>query len=168
EGITKRSLEILKATSPALILDVGMGCGFASIYLKLNGYRCVGIDLNRLFLTYYSLVDVNPSQADMRYIGMRSESVDYILSISAVQWLMAEENLQKREKDLQLFAEFCARVLKPRGKLLIQFYPKSDKMMDELGHIFKLTGCFIGNFIIDNPYSPKKRRIFLFLEKNAE
>ncbi|MHA1620085.1 MAG: class I SAM-dependent methyltransferase, partial [Promethearchaeota archaeon] len=165
EGITKRSLEILKATTPALILDIGMGCGFASIYLNLNGYRSVGIDLNRLFLNYYNLAEVNPTQADMRYIGMRSESVDYILSISAVQWLLAEENPQKREKELTLFAEFCAHVLKPQGKLLIQFYPKSDVAMDELGHIFNLTESFTGNFIIDNPYSPKKRRIFLFLEK---
>jgi hypothetical protein len=37
--------------------------------------------------------------------------------------------------------------------------------MHEIGKIFNSTGQFNGNFVIDNPDNPKKRKIFLYLEK---
>ena len=37
--------------------------------------------------------------------------------------------------------------------------------MHEIGKIFNNTDQFNGNFIIDNPDNPKKRKIFLYLEK---
>lgn len=165
EGITKRCLLLAQATPPALFLDLGAGCGFSSVYLNIKGFRTVGIDINRLFLSYYSLLETNPIEGDIRESAWRPQTVDYIISISAVQWILAEENEEKRQKYLRQFTEFCAQALKPQGKLVLQFYPKSDEAMMELGHAFLETEAFEGNFIIDNPDNPKKRRIFLLLNR---
>jgi len=101
----------------------------------------------------------------MRDIGFRHRSFDLILSISAIQWVLAEKNESKRVKHLKKIADQCNLILKPKGKIIFQFYPKSDISMHEIGRIFNSTGQFNGNFIIDNPENPKKRKIFLYLEK---
>ncbi|MCF2140381.1 MAG: class I SAM-dependent methyltransferase [Candidatus Lokiarchaeota archaeon] len=165
EGITKRCVELVHAAPPALFLDIGMGCGFASVFLNLKGFRTIGLDINRFFLSYYSLPELNSIQADMREFRLRPRSIDFIISISAVQWILAESDEQKRRQYLKDFSQFCAEILKPQGKLIFQFYPKSDEAMMELGHEFKEIGAFEGNFVIDNPENPKKRRIFLLLDR---
>ena len=165
ERITKRALEIAKIEPPARILDLGMGCGFASTHMFLNKFQIVGIDLNLLFLSYYEIQHLNPIQSDMRDIGFRERSFDLILSISAIQWVLAEKNENNRLKHLKMIADQCNLILNPKGKIIFQFYPKSDTSMHEIGKIFNSTGQFNGNFIIDNPDNPKKRKIFLYLEK---
>ncbi len=165
EKITKRALEIAKIEPPARILDLGMGCGFASTHMFLNKFQVVGIDLNLLFLSYYEIQHLNPIQSDMRDIGFRLGSFDLVLSISAIQWVLAEKNESNRIKHLKKIVDQCNLILKPKGKIIFQFYPKSDTSMHEIGRIFNNTGQFNGNFVIDNPENPKKRKIFLYLEK---
>ena len=70
-----------------------------------------------------------------------------------------------RIKFLKKIANQCELILNSKGKIIFQFYPKSDTSMHEIGKIFNETGQFNGNFIIDNPDNPKKRKIFLYLEK---
>lgn len=165
EKITKRALEIVDINPPARVLDLGLGCGFASTYLHLNHFQVVGIDLNWKFLNYYQIRILNPIQADMRNSGFRPNSFDFIISISAVQWILAEKNEHIRKKHLKNLAEICNTALNSNGKIIIQFYPKSDDSMHELGTAFNQTGKFTGNFVIDNPGLPKKRKIFLYLQK---
>ncbi len=165
EAITKRALRILEAEPPARVLDLGTGCGFASTYLRLKHYQPVGIDINPLFLKFYSIPELNPLLADMRQFAFRPDTFDFIISISAVQWVLAEPKLKKRRRYLQNITEICNFVLKPGGKIIMQFYPKSDAAMKEFGGIIADTEYFTGNFIIDNADIPKKRRIFLYLEK---
>ncbi len=165
ERISKRALEIAQIEPPARILDLGMGCGFASTHMFLNKFQVVGIDLNLLFLSYYEIQNLNPIQSDMRDIGFKPGSFDLIFSISAIQWVLAEKNETKRIKFLRKIANQCDLILNPKGKIIFQFYPKSDTSMHEIGKIFNSTGQFNGNFIIDNPDNPKKRKIFLYLEK---
>ena len=45
------------------------------------------------------------------------------------------------------------------------FYIKTDLIMKEIGKIFADNTNLEGNFIIDNPNNPKKRRIYLCLSK---
>ncbi len=165
EKITKRALEIAQIEPPARVLDLGMGCGFASTHMFLNKFQVVGIDLNLLFLNYYEIQHLNPIQSDMRDIGFKPGSFDLILSISAIQWVLAEKNENKRVNHLKKIADQCNLILKPKGKIIFQFYPKSDISMHEIGKIFNSTGQFNGNFVIDNPDNPKKRKIFLYLKK---
>ncbi|MHA1775933.1 MAG: hypothetical protein DRO88_05230 [Promethearchaeia archaeon] len=165
EGITKRCVELVQAVPPSLFLDLGAGCGFSSLYLKIKGFRTVGMDINRIFLSYYSLFETNPIQGDLREFTWRPNSVDFIISISAVQWLLAEDDELLRKRYLYRLSHFCASALKPQGKLVFQFFPKSNEAMMELGHTFLETNAFEGNFVIDNPDNPKKRRIFLLLTR---
>ncbi len=166
EKITKRALEITSIAPPALVLDLGMGCGFASTFLTIHKYHPVGIDINRLFLNHYRIPELNPIEADMTRFSFRPGQFDLILSISAIQWVLAERKDAKRAGMLDRVAAVCAEVLRPEGEAIFQFYPKSDDKMHELGSAFNRTGKFTGTFIIDNPESPKKRRIFLYLKKN--
>ena len=168
EKITKRALEITQMSPPAQVLDLGAGCGFAGLYLFLKKYRVVGIDICRPFLTYYQMPDINLLESDMRSLGFRDSRFDLIISISAVQWILAEEIEKRRKKWLQNLASNCAKLLSDEGQLIFQFYPKSDEKMHELGSAFNQTGKFSGGFIIDNPDSPKKRRIFLHLYKKGQ
>ena len=96
--IARRVLALAKIRPPAQILDLGTGCGFASSYLHFEGYRTVGIDLNALFLNYYDIPHINPVQADMRNFGFQPNSFDLIISISAVQWVLAELKYKKRQR----------------------------------------------------------------------
>src|SRR6056297_4235530 len=50
EKITKRVIEIADIPAPAVILDLGIGSGFSTIYMYLRGYRTVGVDITSLFL----------------------------------------------------------------------------------------------------------------------
>ena len=58
EGITKRAIMIADLEAPARVLDLGMGCGFASTYLRLNHFQTVGLDLNREFLNFYHIPEL--------------------------------------------------------------------------------------------------------------
>jgi SAM-dependent methyltransferase len=168
EKITKRALEITQLSPPARVLDLGTGCGFASLFLYLKKYRVIGIDICRPFLTFYHTPDINLLESDMRVLGFRDARFDLIISISAVQWILAEEIEKRRKKWLNDLANNCARLLRDDGQIIFQFYPKSDEKMHELGSAFNQTGQFTGGFLIDNPDSPKKRRIFLHLHKKSQ
>ena len=48
----------------------------------------------------------------------------------------------------------------------VLFYPKSDKFLEYIGAIITNYSNFMGEFIIDNPDNPKKRKIFLLLKKD--
>lgn len=165
EKITKRALEIIQAEPPALILDVGMGCGFSSSYLYLNNFEIVGLDLMFEMLNYYDIAELNPINADMRNIPLRDGIFDYIISISAFQWILNKHNKNTRIETLKTIAIKFNNLLKPNGKAVIQFYPLKLDFMKEIGAIFADYGHFQGNFIVDNPEGGPKRKIFLYLEK---
>ena len=54
--------------------------------------------------------------------------------------------------------------LKDKGKLVIQFYPKSQEELMKTARTFKREG-FQGQVIVDNPKNPKKRVIYLVMNR---
>lgn len=167
EKIAHRVMQIADMEAPARVLDLGMGSGFSTCYFFLQKYQPVGIDINRLFLTSYPIDELNPIHADIRMLGFRPQSFDLIISISAIQWLLAEKIEKKRRQNLIHLAKQCGLILRTGGKMVVQFYPKSDSAMKEIGGIFADFGGFIGTFIIDNPDNPKKRKVFMYLERSS-
>lgn len=163
--ITERVMNLAQISPPALILDLGMGCGFASTHLQFQGYRTIGLDLNHMFLNYYDIPNLNPIHADMRHFHFKPHTFDLIISISAIQWVLAERKYKKRHRFIKEIFTACNACLKPNGKIIMQFYPKSDESMKEFGGVISDLGFFTGNFIVDNAHSPKKRKIYLYLEK---
>ncbi|MHA1341181.1 MAG: class I SAM-dependent methyltransferase [Promethearchaeota archaeon] len=164
ERITKRALDIIKAEPPSLILDLGAGCGFSTTYLYLKGFTVVNLDLIFEMLVEYDISELNPVNSDMRFLPFRENSFDYVVSISAFQWIINKMERNKRNEVLKRIAIDIRSILKPKGKCVIQFYPIEESILKEIGEIFADYGKFKGNFIIDNPKSGVKRKIFLYLE----
>ena len=165
EKITLRALEILDLQKKdALILDAGCGAGFTTIILNELGYKTVGLDLVSEFLYFYEMKYLNPINADMSHLPFRSNSYDAIISISALQWVYRSLKNPKMEQKLRSLAKSFSKILKNNSKAVIQFYPKSYKLMQKVGKIFSTEGNFNGKFIIDNPDIPKKRKIYLLLK----
>ena len=164
--ITIRALELLDLKNThSLILDAGCGPGFAAAYLNELGYKTVALDIISEFLRYYGIEYLTPILADMCYPPFKPDSFDSIISISALQWII--RNVESESERLiltNLFVSFY-QILKPKSKMIVQFYPKSTVIMDYIAEIINNKTSFEGNFIIDNPNNPKKRKIYLLLNK---
>ena len=164
--ITLRALEIMKLKkNHCLILDAGCGPGFVANYLHELGHKTIALDIISSFLKFYEIKDLNPVLSDMCFPPFQQSKFDAIISISSLQWIYKDSNLEKKRLDLiSLFKSFY-NILKPNGKAVFQFYPKNKAVMDDIGDIIAENTTFKGNFIIDNPNNPKKRKIFLILKK---
>lgn len=164
--LTLRALEILELKKDhCLILDAGCGPGFVAMNLDELGHKVITLDIIIDFLKFYDIKDLNPIQSDMCYPPFQPSIFDAIISISALQWIYKDLTLNKVHKDLiSLFKSFFS-ILKPKGRAIFQFYPKNKKVLDDIGDIIAKNTSFNGNFVIDNPNSPKKRKIYLLLIK---
>ncbi|MFX0082167.1 MAG: class I SAM-dependent methyltransferase [Candidatus Hodarchaeota archaeon] len=168
EKITIRALELLNIKKKdSLILDAGCGPGFAATYLKEIGYRIVALDIISEFLYFYEISDLNPINADMCFLPFKPNTFDAIISISALQWVYRDLNDRVMYSMLKNLSTSFYKILKPDGRIVIQFYPKNKELMDKTGKIIVNHTDFIGNFIIDNPNRQKKRKVFLLLDKKS-
>ena len=166
EKITIRALELLDLRKKdALILDAGCGPGFAAMVLKEKGYITIALDIISEFLNYYNIKDLNPIAADMCFTPFKSNTFDAILSISALQWIYRDLSNEEMHFLLNSLSKSFFQILKPNSRVIIQFYPKNNDIMEKTGRIITENTDFKGNFIIDNPNSKKKRRIYLLLNK---
>lgn len=169
QKITSRALELMNfSRKDALILDAGCGPGFASMYLKEIGYRVVGLDIISDFLYYYEIKDLNPVNADMCLVPFKSNIFDGIISISALQWVFKDYNDNEMKRNFINLITYFYSILRNNSRAVIQFYPKNDEIMISIGKMIAENTKFIGEYIIDNPQNPKKRRIFLVLEKESD
>jgi len=166
EKITIRTLELLDLpVHDSLILDLGCGAGFVGMYLTEVGYKTIAIDIISEFLRYYDIKELNPILADMCTLPFRPETFDAIISISALQWVYRYPQNKNNKLALINLAKSVYSILKPDTKAIFQFYPKNDVLMNFIGKIFVDNTPFKGSFMIDNPNSPKKRKIYLILNK---
>lgn len=166
EKITIRTLELLDLPEQnSLILDLGCGPGFVGMYLSEVGYKTVALDIIPDFLRYYNIKELNPIIGDMSILPFKPETFDAIVSVSALQWIFRDINNIRNNIALRNLAKSVYLVLKSQSKAIFQFYPKNDIMMDLIGKIFVENAPFNGGFMIDNPNSPKKRKIYLILNK---
>ncbi|MFX1493016.1 MAG: class I SAM-dependent methyltransferase [Promethearchaeota archaeon] len=166
EKITFRALELLETRSSKIrILDAGCGPGFAALYLKEIGFDVIALDVISEFLRYYNLIEINPLVADMCFLPFKPNTFDAIISISALQWIFRDNYNKKMEYLLIKLTKSFYKTLKSNGKVVIQFYPKNNEIMEKIGNLFVSNTNFKGNFIIDNPNNAKKRKIFLLLKK---
>jgi 18S rRNA (guanine1575-N7)-methyltransferase len=166
--MTLRALEILNLKKKeALILDAGTGPGFTAMYLNEVGYKTVAIDIIPEFLNYYDIKELNPIASDMSFSPFRPNSFDAIISISALQWIFRNINNKEMQSLLKSLSKSFFQILKPFSQAIIQFYPKNKEIMETIGKVFTENNTFHGNFIIDNPNNPKKRKIYLLLKKRT-
>ena len=164
--ITIRALELLELkSSNLLVMDAGCGPGFTTGVIREQGYQTIALDFITQFLYFYDIKDLNPIAADICNLPFKNNIFNAIISISAFQWIIRDINKAHIKNSITNLMKSFYLFLKPKAKMVIQFYPKNKSIIDILGKLITENTKFEGNFIIDNPSNPKKRKIFLLLEK---
>jgi hypothetical protein len=102
----------------------------------------------------------------MCFPPFKPHTFDAIISISSLQWIYRKIDDKIMKTQLINLAKSFYTILKSKKKVIFQFYPKNKEILDSIGKLIIKNTKFSGNFIIDNPKSPKKRKIYLLLEKN--
>lgn len=177
--ITERALELLGAASPSLILDLGCGSGLSGAVLARHGHAWIGVDIapEMLAIAQSSCNDKNVGgsagcSVEMRAaslllhdigepLPLREESVDYAISISAIQWLLesfkSEHNPRQR---VRTFFRSLYRVVRVRA--VLQFYCPPAGL--ELLRAEAAAAGFHGGLVIDEE-GTKNCKQFLVISK---
>lgn len=159
EKIAYRILELLDLKEGSSILDLGSGPGYTANVYRYENYKVTCLDIIPKMVELAKENGFKTYLGDMKNIKeiFKNKKFDAIVSVSALQWI-------KNKDDITKISEGIYHLLKDNGKLAIQFYPKSEKELNEIYEIFKKTG-FSGDKIIDWPNIPKNRTIFLSMKK---
>lgn len=157
EKIAFRVIELL-AIKKGKILDLGCGVGYTTLVYKENGFDVIGLDILEKMLKIAKEKGLKVKKGDIRELKslFKEKEFDAVVSASAFQWLTDDNEIKEA-------AEGINYILKKNGKLIIQFYPRTENELMKAAHIFKEHG-FEGQIIIDNPET-KKRTIYLVLKK---
>ncbi len=155
-----------------LILDLGCGTGFSSEILIENGFRVIGIDILNDMLSkakekkrnFKEYKELEYLLADINFLPIRFASVDYIISISSYNFILyGKENNGEKAKLLHDTAKYLSKILKSRGRIIIEFYPKDDNELKMFNNSFTNNG-FEGFMVKNNP-KQKSGQTFLLLKK---
>ena len=137
------------------ILDIGCGTGYSTQILVDQGFKVKGIDPNERMIQRAVARGLDCKVGSFESIPFDDGEFEGIVSISALQWV----------KNFNVAAREMARVLKPGGKAVIQFYPDSEKEGLRIAKVFTQVGGFRGEIAIDHPENPKKKKVYLVLER---
>lgn len=159
EKIAYRVLELLGLEKGSSLLDFGSGPGYTAEIYRLEGYKVACLDLVPKMVEKAKEKGFKAYLGDMREVrkAFPKRKFDGGVSVSALQWI-------KDKGEIEKVAEGIYSVLKKKGKIVIQFYPKSEEELNEVAHIFCREG-FKGEIITDWPKVPKNRVVYLVLKK---
>lgn len=160
--ITLRALELLAVSPPATLLDAGCGSGFSSLIAKEVGFEVSGFDLDKKMVEAARKNKVAAKVGNLTKIPFEDKSFDAAISISALQWLGAGKPPKEAFEEYFKAAREFARVLKPAGRAVIQFYPKDEDEAFCAGKAFRKAG-FAVRLQVDSADNPKRRKTFLVL-----
>jgi 18S rRNA (guanine1575-N7)-methyltransferase len=155
-----------------LLLDLGCGTGFSSEILVENGFKVIGVDVlpDMLLRAREKKRNLNEKQdlelilASINQLPIREKKINHIISISAYNFIIyGKENHSEKVNQLTETARCLNTLLKKRGRIIIEFYPKDDHELK----IFK--NSFINNgfegFMVKNNPKQKSGQTFLLLKK---
>lgn len=151
-------VDLLNASPPAKVLDVGCGPGFSMEVFEELGFEVYGLDLVPEMVGIAQDRGFNVVLGDMRELWNHFDFdyFDYVFSISAFQWI------SKNPQDVERFARGLIYVLKQGGKAGIQFYPFSEEELNSVEHVFKKYFRKV-DVVILQP-NTRKERIYVLLE----
>lgn len=172
--ITERCLKIIKDPEGALILDIGCGSGISTERILDNGNYVIGVDISEEMLRLaqnrveaimygteaagkfcdFATVDIGEG------LPFQSATFDYAISVSVLQWLCVQDNFKKL---LNAFFYTLYDVMKSTGMAVLQYFPETDKHMEDIMKYAKKHG-FAGGTLIENADSKKKKKTYLILE----
>lgn len=155
-----------------LVLDLGCGTGFSSEVLVENGNRVIGIDIlvdmlskaraKKEFIKEEKELEL--ILADINYLPIKQTSIDQIISISAYNFIIHGKDLSNDiSKTVNNTARYLKKILKPKGRIVIEFYPKDEKELEIFVSSFKDNG--FDGFLIKKDPNQKSGQTFLLLKK---
>ena len=155
-----------------IILDLGCGSGFSSEILVDSGYRVIAIDilidmLSKAKIKKKTLENKRNLElilADINTLPLRTASINHIISISAYNFIISgTEIIRDKFKIVNNTAIFLKKVLKPKGRIIIEFYPKDEKELDLFVSCFNNNG--FDGFMLKKNQAQKAGQTFLLLKK---
>lgn len=176
--LTQRCLELLGSPAGALVLDIGCGSCISTQHIAAAGNLVVGVDISsemlRLGRARMAAASPPPEgagpglcdllRADIGAgLPLRSAAFGYAVSVSALQWIVIQGDYRRR---LDVFFATLYDALASDGVAVLQYFPETDRHMDEVMRYAKKNG-FRGGTLIDNPESRKKKKVYLMLEVSA-
>jgi ubiquinone/menaquinone biosynthesis C-methylase UbiE len=159
EQILSRAVALLQLQGSERVLDAGCGTGFGMQLLQRAGFSVEGFDLSDEMLALARKKGLAVKKGDLRDIPFKQKEFDAVVSVSALQWVPFHQR--------KIVAREFWRVLKAGGKAAVQFYPASEQEMTRTGSLFKRQG-FSGRIQIDGEDNPRKRKVYLILQKEAD
>lgn len=167
----KKESNIQKSES-YLILDLGCGTGFSSEILNESGFRVIGVDILWDMISragekkkiYESYKDIEWILADINFLPVKTNIIDHIISISSYNFIThGRTNYGEKVKLLNDTAKYINKILKQRGRIIIEFFPKDDKELNIFNKSFINNG-FEG-FMVKSKPNQKSGQTFLLLKK---
>lgn len=155
-----------------IIVDLGCGSGFSSEILVDSGHRVIGIDILIDMLSKAKTKKKNLENkknlelilADINYLPLRKASINHVISISAYNFIIyGTETIRDKFKTVNNTAIYLKKILKPKGRIIIEFYPKDEKELEIFISSFNNNG-FDGFMIKNNP-AQKAGQTYLLLKK---
>ena len=148
-----------------IIVDLGCGSGFSSEILVDSGHRVIGIDiLIDMLSKAKTKKNLELILADINYLPLRKASINHILSISAYNFIIhGTETIRDKFKAVNNTAMYLKKILKPNGRIIIEFYPKDEEELKLFISSFNNNG-FDGFMIKKNP-AQKAGQTYLLLKK---
>jgi ubiquinone/menaquinone biosynthesis C-methylase UbiE len=155
-----------------IILDLGCGTGFSSEILAESGFHVIGVDIlkDMLYKASDKIKDysedkvINLILADINYLPLKENSIDHIISVSAYNFIVNEkQEIRDKIKILNITAKSLYKLLRQRGRIIIEFYPKDEKELDIFSASFKVNG--FDGFILKSNSKQKSGQHFLLLKK---
>jgi len=155
-------------TESLLVLDLGCGTGFSTEVLINNGFKVIGIDIlpDMLLKARLKNANIDLILADINYLPMRHKIADHLISISSYNFIIHDKD-QNREriKLLNSTAQSLHNILKNKGHIVIEFYPKDDQELQMVIESFIHNG-FEG-YMVKNKPNQKSGQTFLLLRKRV-
>lgn len=155
-----------------LLLDLGCGTGFSSEILVGSGFKVIGVDVlpDMLLRAREKKRNLKEKQdlelilASINQLPIRGKKINHIISISAYNFIIyGKEDHNEKVNQLTETARYLHTILKKKGRIIIEFYPKDDHELK----IFK--NSFINNgfegFMVKNNPKQKAGQTFLLLKK---
>ncbi|HME50729.1 MAG TPA: class I SAM-dependent methyltransferase [Candidatus Lokiarchaeia archaeon] len=143
-----------------IMLDLGCGNGFSTEVIMNHGFPfVVGLDVSQDMLALRHL-DNPVVLADMTKLPFRPVGTfSTIISISALNFVSQEiDNHATVKKVYDRLATQLHNVLKPGGRCIIEFYPKSAAELDIITASFGSRAGFHGFLVIDKPGTRKEQK----------
>jgi ubiquinone/menaquinone biosynthesis C-methylase UbiE len=131
--------------------------------LEERGFSTVGVDVSQAMLNVAKRKGLKVKRADFTKLPFKDSMFDALISISALQWVYGKSYEDVLDKYSKAAREFY-RVLKGKGRAVVQFYPKTDEEFGLVAKEFKRAG-FSVTIAVDYPDIKKRTKKFLILNK---